>query len=130
MLHASLNFRSQISDCRLRALRAATAECGMRIGKFQPPSPRRCALPLSPPAEGAARGMRNWGRAWVKTLFLANQGVIGHGWNTDGTRTGEEANVRAWNSGPADGHRENAFFAVSSVLASHAFLSCGADPPH
>ncbi len=33
-------------------------------------------------------------------------------------------------AGPADGHRENPFFAVSSVLASHAFLSSGADPPH
>ncbi len=43
------------TDYRMNADRGPS-KCGMRNGELIPPSSRRCALPQSPPGEGAARG--------------------------------------------------------------------------
>src|SRR5713101_6273105 len=43
------------TDYRMNADRGSS-KCGRRNGELIPPSSRRCALPQSPPGEGAARG--------------------------------------------------------------------------
>jgi len=43
------------TDYRMNADRGPS-KCGMRNGELIPPSSRRCALPQSPPGEGAAGG--------------------------------------------------------------------------